>query len=185
MRFILQMIIQTCIQITPISFGTFELRQDMLLRFILTPLKFKAMQTTSIIGDGIDYFCNSSTERGEWIHLTGRKADVLQYRDFISNTSSIKLIFTSDWSDTDLGFLIKCSSVKIGSEQSTTSTTTTMRMYLRFSVSLMETIYIKIVTELFSPNIFTKKEGCHIRVIGNCAFVYIIIIRYNNITCSM
>ena len=31
----------------------------------------------------------------------------------LSNTSFIKLIFTSDWSGTDLGFIIKCSAVKI------------------------------------------------------------------------
>ena len=67
------------------------------------------------IGDGVHNFRKNTTGRGEWIQLTGRKsdADVWQYNNIISNTSSMKFIFTSDGSHSDVGFILKCSVVRI------------------------------------------------------------------------
>ena len=71
------------------------------------------------IGDGVDFFGNNS-DRGEWIHLTGTRFENWNYQYFESNTSSILVVFTSDWKDSDVGFIIKCSAVRIHHGQTTT-----------------------------------------------------------------
>ena len=82
------------------------------------------------VGDGVKHFRSDSDQHGKWIPLTGKKSDVFLHRDFMSNASSIKVIFASDKSDTKSGFIITCSAVSVGHRL---LTTTNGRMYLMFS----------------------------------------------------
>ena len=61
------------------------------------------------IGDDVNQYKNDSIGDLRWKHLTGEKSNVYQYQDFESSKSSIIIIFVSDWSMTDNGFIIKCS----------------------------------------------------------------------------
>ena len=61
------------------------------------------------IGSGVESFGNRSIFPGKWMHLTGRESDIYGRNYFVFNTSSVKLIFTSDWRGTDSGFVIRCS----------------------------------------------------------------------------
>ena len=79
------------------------------------------------IGDGVDSFHNNYVEHEKWLHLTGQMSDIWDHTDFISNSSSLKLIFTSDWSNRGAGFSIKCSTLKIKQEQ---DSSTYKRKYL-------------------------------------------------------
>ena len=64
------------------------------------------------IGDNVELYSNDSIGGLRWKHLTGEERNVYQYQDFESNTSSIIIIFVSDWSLRDYGFIIQCSAVK-------------------------------------------------------------------------
>ena len=73
------------------------------------------------VGDGVDSFYNNSVEHGKWLHLTGEKSNIWHYTRFTSNSSSLKLIFTSDWSRTDAGFIITCSALTKHRQVTTTN----------------------------------------------------------------
>ena len=64
------------------------------------------------IGDDVVHYSNDSIGGLRWKHLTGRKRNVYQYQDFESKESSIIIIFVSDWSKSDSGFIIQCLPVK-------------------------------------------------------------------------
>ena len=75
------------------------------------------------IGDGVEHYSNDSTGDSRWKHLAGKKHDVHQYQDLESSSASIIIIFVSDWSIKDYGFIIQCSAKKIPPTHEGTSMT--------------------------------------------------------------
>ena len=62
------------------------------------------------IGDGVDRFTN---QEGAWRDWSGYwTGEILRLRDFTSNTSSITMIFTTDYSNSRSGFWIQLQAVE-------------------------------------------------------------------------
>ena len=104
------------------SFWDIRAPSDSVIRVHIESFEVKGGADFVHIGDDVEHYSNDSTGDSRWKHLTGKKPDVYQSQDFESKKSAIIIIFVSDWSMRDYGFIIKCSAVKRPDHGETAST---------------------------------------------------------------